>query len=83
MPSRSPSTPASAIPSSDVAAWALVRNPKTAPNRSSLVTVWANVVFPLPPLPLTPGCTYRWILEAQDEEVASVAFTVRTEPSAA
>jgi hypothetical protein len=33
-------------------------------------------------VPLTPGCTYRWILEVRDKEVVSVAFTVRTEPSA-
>jgi hypothetical protein len=38
-----------------------------------------SFAFPLPPLPLKPGSTYRWILEAQDEEVASVDFTVRVE----
>ncbi|WP_214327831.1 DUF6941 family protein [Nonomuraea sediminis] len=33
----------------------------------------------LPPLPLTPGHTYEWILEVGAAEVASVRFAVRPE----
>ena len=40
-----------------------------------------NIGFaiPLPPLPLTPGRAYRWVLEAGDREAASVDFAVRPE----
>ncbi|MET8003937.1 hypothetical protein [Nonomuraea glycinis] len=59
-----------------------LRDPKQAEKAAKTVPLNISFTFPLPPLPLMPGCTYRWILEAQDKEVASVAFTVRTEPSA-
>jgi len=59
-----------------------LRDPEQAEKAAKTVPLNISFAFPLPPLPLTPGCTYRWILEAQDKEVASVAFTVRTEPSA-
>ncbi len=40
-----------------------------------------NLSFSLsiPPLPLTPGNAYEWILEVGDAEVASVRFGVRPE----
>ncbi|WP_327102661.1 DUF6941 family protein [Nonomuraea glycinis] len=40
-----------------------------------------NVSFaiPIPPLPLTAGHVYEWILAANDVEVASVSFVVRAE----
>ncbi|MFI6595043.1 DUF6941 family protein [Nonomuraea sp. NPDC050536] len=40
-----------------------------------------NVSFSisLPPLPLTPGHAYEWILEVGGEEVATVRFAVRPE----
>ncbi|WP_327104877.1 DUF6941 family protein [Nonomuraea glycinis] len=59
-----------------------LRDPEQAEKAAKTVPLNISFAFPLPPLPLTPGCTYRWILETQDKEVASVAFTVRTEPSA-
>ncbi|WP_020544483.1 DUF6941 family protein [Nonomuraea coxensis] len=57
-------------------------DPEQAEEAAKTVPLNISFAFPLPPLPLMPGCTYRWILEAQDKEVASVAFTVRTDPSA-
>ncbi|WP_156056495.1 DUF6941 family protein [Streptosporangium roseum] len=40
-----------------------------------------NIAFciPLPPLPLQPGHTYRWVFEVSDRALASVDFAVRSE----
>ncbi|MGP4092956.1 DUF6941 family protein [Nonomuraea sp. KM90] len=41
-----------------------------------------SFAIPIPPLPLEGGRSYEWVLEANDDKVASVQFAVRTQPPA-